>query len=123
MEAGHGFDPRPQVRERGGRVVVRGARCPGCDHVVVGAAPRCPVCGAGLDEADFGPGGTVWSATVVRVPTPDRTPPYTLAYVDLDDGPRVLAHVAGRADAPSVGTRVRLTAPTPGGDVAVEVLS
>lgn len=54
----------------------------------------------------------MWSATVVRIPVAGRTPPYALAYVDLDDGPRVLAHVvAGNGDtAPSVGARVRLRA-------------
>jgi uncharacterized OB-fold protein len=52
----------------------------------------------------------------VRVPVPGRTPPYGLAYVDLDDGPRILAHAPGT---PDVGARVRLAPKTPDGDLAV----
>jgi uncharacterized OB-fold protein len=55
---------------------------------------------------------------VVRVPVPGRTPPYALAYVDLDDGPRVLAHAD---DAVPIGARVRL-AESAQGDVRIEVL-
>jgi uncharacterized OB-fold protein len=65
----------------------------------------------------------VWSATVVRIPVPGRTPPFALAYVDLDDGPRVLAHVPGAQAAPAVGARARLVAPTDSGDLAVELLA
>jgi uncharacterized OB-fold protein len=61
----------------------------------------------------------------VRVPVPGRTPPYGLAYVDLDDGPRLLAHVHQPDDdgadtarlAP--GTRVSLIGATDVGDVLV----
>ena len=72
-----------------------------------------------MTEAEFGPDGTVWSATVVRIPVPGRMPPYALAYVDLDDGPRVLAHAD---DAVPIGARVRLKESTDG-DVRVEVLT
>lgn len=73
--------------------------------------------------ATFGPSGTVWSSTVVRIPVQDRQPPYVVAYVDIDDGPRVLAGVAALTDmaAPRPGSRVRLVEPT-GGDLMVEVL-
>ena len=76
----------------------------------------------------FGPSGTVWSSTVVRVPVPGRTPPYGLAYVDLDNGPRVLAHVAdagtdtGTERVPP-GTRVTIVGETLDGDVLVAVAS
>jgi uncharacterized OB-fold protein len=43
-----------------------------------------------------------------------------MAYVDLDDGPRVLAHVAGPAERVAVGARVRLLPPGEQGDVMVE---
>ena len=67
----------------------------------------------------FGPGGTVWSSTVVRIPVAGREPPVALAYVDLDDGPRVLVHAPLAPDAPAVGSRVVLVAPTAAGDPAV----
>jgi hypothetical protein len=50
----------------------------------------------------------------------ERTGPYTLAYVDLDDGPRVLAHVRTRPVA--IGDRVRLRGHSPLGDPQVEVV-
>lgn len=86
--------------------------------------PRCPHClQPHVAEATFGSQGTVWSSTVVRVPVPGRTPPYTLAYVDIDDGPRVLAHVAGQRDRVAVGARVELAPSTEFGDLAVQVLT
>lgn len=80
---------------------------------------RCPVCGGTCDLAEFGPGGAVFAATVLRVPVPGRTPPYSLAYVDLDDGPRILAH-GNRTDAAlQPHDRVQLIGTTPEGDPLV----
>lgn len=83
---------------------------------------RCMRCNGPLNEATFGPRGRIWSSTVVRVPVPGRTPPYALAYIDLDDGPRVLAHVVGAVDRPTVGAIVRVAGQTADGDLAVEVV-
>jgi len=125
-------DPRPVVQQGpDGLCRVAGQRCRSCGEVAAFAWPRCPACRGEVEPAAFGPDGTVWSSTVVRIPLPGRTPPYALAYVDLDDGPRVLAHVVappngprGPVDAaPPIGGRVRLAAPSPDGDVAVEVLA
>ena len=86
--------------------------------------PRCSRClEPHVSEATFGTLGSVWSSTVVRIPVPGRTPPYALAYVDFDDGPRVLAHVHGRTERIAVGERVQLAASTAAGDVAVQVLT
>ncbi|WP_293773062.1 OB-fold domain-containing protein [Sporichthya sp.] len=97
-----------------------GLRCAACGEVAAFAWPRCPNCAGEVTPAEFGPEGTVWSATVVRIPIPGRTPPYALVYVDLDDGPRVLAH---GDEAPSIGGRVRLLESSPDGDLRVEVLT
>jgi len=117
-------DPRPQVTTGPDglpRVLVM--RCRACGEVAAYRWPRCPACRGAVEPAEFGPDGTVWSATVVRIPVSGRTPPYALAYVDLDAGPRVLAHVlpAG-GPAPVIGSRVRLAEATPTGDVQVEVV-
>ena len=115
-------DPRPRVRDAAGGPVLDGGRCDACGYRVAVEVPRCPSCGAAVSPAAFGPGGAVWSHTTVRIPTPGRTPPYVLAYVDLDDGPRVLAHVRGDGDrVPAVGDRVALSGTTPTGDVEVEL--
>lgn len=66
----------------------------------------------------------MWSATVLRVPLPGRTPPTVLAYVDLDDGPRVLVHLRGRAhdERLPVGRRVRGVGLTASGDLMFEAV-
>ena len=54
---------------------------------------------------------------MVRIAVGDRAPGYALAYVDLDDGPRVLAHLAPDVTLPQVGDAVRLTGTTDAGDL------
>lgn len=114
-------DPRPRTRTAGSAAVVVGMRCTGCGHPIAFVRPRCPACRGPVEAAEFGPEGTVWSATVVRIPVPGREPPYALAYVDLDDGPRVLAHLPGDRAA-DVGSRVRLSPPSPDPDLHAEVI-
>lgn len=113
-------DPRPTAVSVDGSHLLQGWRCRSCRLPLLWATPRCPGCGGSVEADTFGPGGTVWSSTVVRVPVPGRTPPYGMAYVDLDDGPRVLVHVAGPAERVAVGSRVRLLPPGEQGDVTVE---
>jgi uncharacterized OB-fold protein len=113
-------DPRPVSRtDDDGRVRLCGWRCVECDHPLALPAPWCPRCRGALHPAEFGPAGTVWSSTVLRVGLPGRTPPYGLVYVDLADGPRVLGHLV--AEPPvrlPVGAAVALTTPTEFGDIA-----
>ena len=121
MSSPTGCDPRPEIhRTAEGDWVVVGRRCRTCAEPVAYAWPRCPACGAEVEPAHFGPRGTVWSSTVVRIAVPGHTPPYSLAYVDLEDGPRVLAHVPGEEPAP-IDARVRLTGASDAGDLQVEV--
>lgn len=99
-------DPRPQVR--GDRVL--GARCSACGYATAPAAPWCPACQSREQaEVEFGPGATIWSSTLVHIPVGKWQPPYALAYIDLDDGPRVLAHLEQPGILPA-GTRVRVQA-------------
>ena len=114
------LDPRPRFLTASGRVV--GRRCAACGHVTVHPRVRCPECGDRLESTSFGPVGQVWSSTVVRIPIPEREPPFALVYVDLDDGPRLLAHVQrdGEAIAPPIGSRVRVVGMTNTGDIEVE---
>ncbi len=113
-------DPRPQVVERDGVALLAGGRCQACRYPTATPLPRCPVCGGPGEPDEIGPGGTVFSATVLRIPVPGRTPPLALAYVDLDDGPRILAHVGGDAAfAAAPGSRVHLVGRTGDGDPLV----
>ena len=116
-------DPRPRILPgTDGGARVDGRRCLVCGEPTAFPWPVCPACGGAVEPAEFGPLGTVWSATVVRIPVPGRTPPYGLAYVDLDDGPRILAHVAGADRGVPIGARVRLLAADGDGDPRVEVV-
>ena len=108
-------DPRPHVVD--GRVA--GLRCRSCGYPTASATAWCPLCCGPQEEARFGPGGRVWAATVVRLAVGGRTPPYALAYVDLDDGPRVLARLDA-AVAPAPGTRVAV-AGDDDGDLVVRI--
>lgn len=114
-------DPRPQLDVDHDPVVL-GVRCVLCGHPVAFARERCIACGGPVEAARFGPLGTVWASTVVRIPVGDRQPPYGLSYVDLVDGPRILAHVAASSDegALTVGDSVRLCGLTETGDPMVE---
>jgi uncharacterized OB-fold protein len=111
-------DPRPPVEVNGYLVTLVASRCGACGYVAAGAGPACPVCGAEVSPVSCGPGGVVWAATVVRIPVPGREPPYGLAYVDIDDGPRVLAHTPGD-EALAVGSSVALAPLSPAGDLTV----
>jgi uncharacterized OB-fold protein len=98
---------------------VAGFRCVTCGHPLAApAGPWCPVCHGPLAEAAFGPGGVVWAATVVHIGVAGRRPPYALAHVDLDEGPRVLVHLRP-AVAPAPGERVRVVGEA-GGDLLAE---
>ncbi len=97
-------DPRPVVR--GDKVL--GARCASCSYPSAPPAPWCPVCqGRDQQPAEFGPGGTVWASTLVHIPVGRWTPPYAMAYVDLDDGPRVIAHLQ-EPRIEKAGARIRI---------------
>lgn len=111
-------DPRPRIDDSSGSAQVSGWRCVQCRTPLALPGPWCPRCRGELVEENFGPGGTVWSATVLRVPLPDRPPPTALAYVDLDFGPRVLGHVDGAADERwHAGTRVLAVGVSEQGDL------
>lgn len=112
-----GQDPRPDATTEG----LRGGRCAACGYPMLYRPPLCPSCGASaVEPAIFGPGGTVWSSTVLRVRVADRKPPAVLAYVDFDEGPRALVHVDGTADQPLLpGARIRLLGRDDRGDPLV----
>lgn len=112
-------DPRPRTVERDGQVLLRGRRCPTCGLARAARAPHCPECRDPLEVAEFGPSGTVRSSTVVHLEIDDIVAPYGLADVDLDDGPRCLAHTTDATSPLAVGARVAITGTTPRGDLQV----
>lgn len=93
---------------------IEGRRCERCRRTSALPLVRCPRCRAPMNAARFGPEGTVWSATVVHLERAGSPLPYQLAYLDLDDGARLLVGVEAEAAA-AVGSRLRLCGRTEAG--------
>lgn len=87
-----------------GRLLVQ--RCMACGTHQFYPRPFCLSCeGATLEWAETKGTGTIYSITTVRLPvTPELPPPFLLALVDLDEGPRLLTNI--EADAAAIGDRV-----------------
>jgi Predicted nucleic-acid-binding protein containing a Zn-ribbon len=87
-----------------------GSACRACSTRLFPARDFCPACGS--DDIEGGvplaADGTLYSFTVVRQAPPGRETPYSLAYIDLADGVRVMAQVAGDPDTLHIGMPVRL---------------
>ena len=99
---------------------VLGVRCTTCRYPAAQTGiPWCPVCYGPVEPARFAPTGAAWSSTLVAIPVGTRRPPFALAYLNLDDGPRVLVHLAEPAVVP-IGARLRITA-TDAGDLVAQV--
>lgn len=100
-----------------GRLVL--PRCDRCATVIWYPRHLCPACGA-TDVTWFEASGrgTVYSYTVVHRGEGDFAglPPYTIAYVELEEGPRVLANLLGDTGGWSVGQAVRAVFERPEGD-------
>ncbi|MFC9357936.1 Zn-ribbon domain-containing OB-fold protein [Rhodococcus sp. NPDC057014] len=97
---------------------VLGSRCTVCRYPTAQQhLPWCPVCYASTEPARFARTGETWSSTVVAIPVGTRRPPFGLAYVDLDDGPRVLVHL-GEPAVLEIGTRLEVTGTDDGDLVA-----
>lgn len=83
-----------------------GTRCDACGTSQLDEVLICLSCGSKeIRRASFGASGRLYSFSTIHASSysPD---PYTLAYVDLDDGPRVLGEVVGTGIEPHCDDRV-----------------
>jgi uncharacterized protein len=87
-----------------GRLTVQ--RCSDCGAHQFYPRPFCLACeGSHLEMVESAGAGTIYSLTTVRIPvTVELAPPYLLALVDLDEGPRLLTNIDSIAA--SIGDRV-----------------
>ncbi len=90
-------------------------RCRACGAGFYPAQRHCTACGIWdeLATEPLPPTGTLFTFTVIHVGVadPPLPIPYALGYVDLDDGPRVLAPIATDGDPEATlaaGTRLRI---------------
>jgi uncharacterized OB-fold protein len=87
-----------------GRLTIQ--RCSSCASHQFYPRPFCLACeGTALEWVDSAGQGTIYSLTTVRLPVTDGLPPpYLLALVDLDEGPRLLTNI--QAETAEIGDRV-----------------
>ena len=80
-----------------------GSTCATCGTPYFPKSPVCrnPTCaGARMEDASFGPKGTLWSYTIQYYPPPPPAKydepyvPYALGLIDLPEGLRVLARIS-----------------------------
>ncbi|MDR7555868.1 MAG: Zn-ribbon domain-containing OB-fold protein [Armatimonadota bacterium] len=93
-----------------GALHLAGSRCPRCGACYFPPRLVCARCLHGaLETVALSRQGTVYTYTVVHQSTPEFATPYVLAYVDLPDGVRVLAPLAGIGpDEVAIGLPVEL---------------
>jgi hypothetical protein len=80
-----------------------GSRCTGCRTPYFPKAAMChnPTCGGGaMEDAAFGPRGTLWSLAIQDYPPPaparfdEPYKPYAMGVVDLPEGLRVVGRIS-----------------------------
>lgn len=69
-------------------------RCTPCSHVYFPPRPFCPACNA-RDVTDFAASGkgTLHSYVIDALGAPGREPPFAIAIVQLEEGPRMMANI------------------------------
>lgn len=94
-----------------GRLLV--PRCRNCDLTIWYPRPFCTDChGTDLDWVETSGTGVIYSFTITRLGRADErayqgAAPYVLAYVELDEGPRILTNIVDcEPDQLRCGTRV-----------------
>lgn len=91
---------------RRGELVIQ--HCPECGHFVHFPKAHCPFCGTGdLPYERVSGRGTVHTFSVIhRAFLPGFSTPYTIAWIDLEEGARVFGSVVGDVE---IGMPVEVT--------------
>jgi uncharacterized OB-fold protein len=111
--------PRPEITdltrpfwERLGQGFLSFQRCAACGHAWLPAREQCPGClGDAWTREDAAGGARLVSWVVYRTafhPAFERRLPYTVAVVELDEGPRMISNVLGDAGALRIDQRLAL---------------
>ena len=68
-------------------------RCDACAHVYFPPRPVCPICHA-REVSVFAASGraTLYSYVIHHRPVPGYEPPYAIAVVELEEGPRMMSN-------------------------------
>lgn len=115
-------DPRPRGSRSESGVSLTGWRCRACDYPMTQSVTVCMVCRGDVAEESFATEGEVWASTCLRVRVPGHEPPFAVAYLVLDGGPRILVHTGG--DQPlAPGSRARVVDVTEDGDLVAKPIN
>ncbi len=71
-------------------------QCHVCEHTYFPPRPFCPSCGTGEVKILKASGkGRIHTFIISNFRSPGFTPPYSIAVVQLDEGPRMLTNIVG----------------------------
>ena len=71
-------------------------QCNFCEHTYFPPRPFCPSCGTGEVRIVKASGkGRIHTLIISNFRSPGFTPPYSIAVVQLDEGPRMLTNIVG----------------------------
>jgi len=69
-------------------------RCTSCENTYFPPRPFCPECGSRKVEVFAASGrATLYSYIINHVGGPGREPPYAIAIVELEEGPRMMSNI------------------------------
>ncbi|MEK9595832.1 MAG: Zn-ribbon domain-containing OB-fold protein [Rhodospirillaceae bacterium] len=75
--------------------------CNSCDKVYFPPRPFCPECGSRDVVIMKASGrGRLFSYVINHLPTPGFEPPFAIAVVELDEGPRLMSNIVGCPQTP-----------------------
>jgi uncharacterized OB-fold protein len=76
-------------------------RCDDCRHTYFPPRPFCPKCASRRVSIVKATGkGKLFSYVIHQRPAPGFTPPYAIAVVELDEGPRLMSNIVGCPQTP-----------------------
>lgn len=76
-------------------------KCDACAHVYFPPRPFCPKCASREVSVFRASGrGRLYSYVIHHRPTPGFTPPYAIAVVELDEGPRLMSNIVESPQTP-----------------------
>jgi len=90
-------EPSPETRPfwegcKSGELLVQ--RCDACSHTYFPPRPFCPKCAhRKVSWVKASGKGKLYSYVIHHRPMPGFTPPYSIAVVELDEGPRMMTNI------------------------------
>jgi len=93
-----------------GRARLIGNKCSGCGQIYFPARTYCLECfDAEMERVKIGSEGTLYSFTVVHMPSPHFVPPYMVGWIDVTEGIRVFSPIMiNEGETLKIGMKMKL---------------